>query len=632
MRVSFFLFLTVFNWSLSQSNDYSLLNITDSISKNANAVVNFNSDVLIITSIDKMVLSSERVVTVYNEKGFEALKSYVRYNNSIKVKNLEINVLDLTGKSVKKFKKNDFNDYSLADDVSFVTDDRILVMNFNPLKYPVVLKINKEIEYKNTAFLPDWQAVDFFNIGVVLNEFRMINKSGIELNYRENNFDKGFVDSQKKGNELRYKITNFPPLEHEDLMPDLTSIVPNVKFSLREFNLEGSKGTTENWKFFGEWMKNELLKNVEELPDETVKEIINLTKDIPDTLFKAKRVYEYMQNKTRYVSIQLGIGGWKPMEAKIVDKLGYGDCKALTNYTKSLLNAIGIKSFYTIVYANYNEKENIDRDFVSMQGNHVVLTLPYKGENYLIECTSQTMPFMYKSDMTDGRNVLVLTDKGGFIYTTKSYSDNQNEIIRKGVFELKENGEIEGQVSVNSKGTNYKIYNYLLNLKEEDVEKFYKSKLANLNNLQLNNFQFFNDKLKFEFIENLNFKANNYASIYGDDFVFKPNILDKDITLPKRVSNRKFPFQILRGEVYIDEFEIKIPDKFKIDFVPSENSLVTKFGSYTKKITIVEDKLILKNILKLKSGFFNPEDYMNYRKFIIEINMMDNAKVIINKK
>ncbi len=44
-----------------------------------------------------------------------------------------------------------------------------------------------------------------------------------------------------------------------------------------------------------------------------------------------------------------GIGGWKPMLVEDVRKKGYGDCKALTNYMRTLLQAAGIKSYYCII-------------------------------------------------------------------------------------------------------------------------------------------------------------------------------------------------------------------------------------------------------------------------------------------
>ena len=65
---------------------------------------------------------------------------------------------------------------------------------------------------------------------------------------------------------------------------------------------------------------------------------------------KAKKIYQFVQDKTRYISVQVGIGGWKPFNTSEVDKLGYGDCKALTNYTMSLLKAAGVTSNYCVVY------------------------------------------------------------------------------------------------------------------------------------------------------------------------------------------------------------------------------------------------------------------------------------------
>ena len=89
----------------------------------------------------------------------------------------------------------------------------------------------------------------------------------------------------------------------------------------------------------------------------------------------------------RYVSIQLGIGGFKPSAAKFVDEKKYGDCKALTNYMKNLLSVVGIASYPALINAGYN-KYPADTRFPSDPFNHVILCVPMEKDTVWLECTS----------------------------------------------------------------------------------------------------------------------------------------------------------------------------------------------------------------------------------------------------
>ncbi|NJM26365.1 MAG: hypothetical protein HC859_13660, partial [Bacteroidia bacterium] len=105
------------------------------------------------------------------------------------------------------------------------------------------------------------------------------------------------------------------------------------------------------------------------------------------------------------MSIQLGIGGWQPFEASVVDKNGYGDCKALSNYAVAMLKEAGIKGYYCLVQAG-EEPAKLDPMFAENHFNHIIVAVPLKQDTVWLECTSQTNPYGYLGEFTGDRQAL----------------------------------------------------------------------------------------------------------------------------------------------------------------------------------------------------------------------------------
>lgn len=626
--LSVFLF---FNISLAQTIDYTILSVPSNLKENSNSVI-LNQQINIqIVSQSKVVIQKSKTVLVYNEFGLKNIDATEFYDKSTQINRFEASLYSSFGKKIKQFKDKDFSDRSAADGFSIYNDSRFQSLIFTPTEYPFIIVFKSEIQSSNTAFIPTWIPIDDL--------FESVLKSGISISfpeklgfkYKEFNLnDKKIVKTETKNN-ISFSVENISVYKPEEYAPNFQKLVPKVFFGLERFSLEGIEGTAKNWEDFGLWVNNNLLQGLDEISMETQGKIKTLVASETDAVKKAKLIYKYVQDKVRYVSIQIGVGGWKPTPAKEVDRLSYGDCKALSNYTKSLLKVAGIQSYYTIIFAGENKKD-IDSDFVSMQGNHAILTLPINDKLCFLECTSQTKPFGFGGDFTDDRNALIIKSDKGEIVHTDEYTEKVSCQISKGNYSLDELAMISGKLSVVSKGIQFDNVSILNKKSPIEISDYYKNRFTNINNLKIINSSFINDNEKVEFTENLELQANDYGETNGKKMFFVPNAFNQNLKIPQRYRNRVNPLEIERGFFDSDEIEISLPIGFSLEAKPDNFELITKFGEYkTEYIILNENKIKYKRSFLLKKGYYDKSEYENYRKFREQVAQNDNSKIIITK-
>ncbi|MGH2667095.1 DUF3857 domain-containing protein [Flavobacterium sp.] len=636
MKKNFLIVFSLLFFSLtahSQNAEMSSFTIADSLKQNANSVVRLSQLSVTVSSQSSMILKSKKITTVLNELGLNNLDLMEYYDKNKRILKIEATTYDASGKIIKVFKRKDFKDRSVADGVSIFNDNRALFLDYTPITYPFTMVFETEVETSNTAFIPSWSPIDGYLVSTENTSLTINFKPELHLKKKEINFsDKYPIEKTETAASYTYTAKNIKATKREELSPGFIEIFPMVYFSLEKFQLENVNGIAADWKDFGKWYYDSLLADTEEIPLETQTKIKQLIGNEKDPREIAKIIYKFVQEKTRYVSVQVGIGGWKPMLAKDVDKLSYGDCKALTNYTRCLLKTVGIPSYFTVVWAG-NETKDIQNDIASIEGNHAILTLPTAKGNLWMECTSQISPFGFQGDFTDDRNVLVIKPEGGEIVRTKTFTESDNLKIIKGAYSITENGSLNGNVTIISKGLDYDREYGKERASKEDQIKRYKEELSNINNLILNKISFHNDPNAIVFTEDLEVKAEGYAQNSNGKLMFALNAFNQNSYVPKKYKTREFSFEIQRGYTNEDETEITIPDGFYVEAKPNGIELNTEFGSYKIEFLISgPNKITCKRKLMIKKGLFDKTNYENYRKFRESIAKNDNSKIIITKK
>ena len=626
------LFLFFSSFIFAQKAEYSSLTISDSLKENANAVVRLNQIDIVITSQRSMNIKTKRVVTVLNEKGLSSIDAVEGYDKRTTINNIEATVFDAAGKEIKRIKRKDFKDRSAVDGGTLFSDSRYIYLDYTPIQYPFTIIYDSESQTSTTAFIPKWYPLTDYFLSVeksVLNVSYPANLGFKKMEFNFSNFK--IQKTADTSTQLSYTATNILAQKQEDYSPAFSSIFPKVMMGLELFHLEGVDGNAKTWEEFGKWYTDKILAGSADLSEETKAKIKALVGDEKDPIKKAKIIYNYVQQKVRYISIQVGIGGWKPMLASDVDRLGYGDCKALTNYTKALLEVVDVPSYYTILYGD-RKKTDIQSDFVSMQGNHMILSIP-NGDNYTwLECTSQEDPFGYQGTFTDDRNVLIVKPDGGEIVRTKIYEDKGNLQMSKGTYTLSSDGAFSGKIAIASEGSQYSQKVSVEQLQPTDKEAHYKSYWSNINNLKINKVIFSNDKESIRFTENADISAVNFGTLTNGKMMFTVNAFNQFSESVKRIRNRKNPFEIQRGYLDTDEIAIVLPSGFSVEFLPNNFELSTKYGEYKTEIVKKDaGNLVYKRTLFVKKGLYSNKEYDEYRLFMEQISKNDNAKIILTQ-
>lgn len=613
----------------SQEN-YNLFSIPSDLTAHANSVVMEEYIEVDASNIKKMKVKTRRVVAVLNKLGANDARSYEYYNENARVKKIGAEVYDAFGNRKKRFKKKDFKDVSRSGG-SMYLDSRVLYLDFIPTFFPYIMVYESEVESGDSGLLSSHWFLQGYAESLLKSEMRIRYASDNKIRYKPKNLEGYDVTISENPNELVLTAENIPALTYEEYSPSATNIFPHVLLAFNKFQLKNVMATVEDWKGFGTWMENALLGDVGRVSDATLQKINALIANEPTHEAKARKIYQYVQDKVRYVSIQIGIGGWKPMPASEVDELSYGDCKALTNYTKALLDAVGIPSYYSIVYGS-DTQQNMDEDFASIQGNHVILGIPDGEEITWLECTSQDLPFGYIGSFTDDRNVVALTPEGGKLIRTKTYTAAENLQQTRALVKLDEKGGVQAEFESTSKGLQYEDKYFLSKRKSDEVDRFYKHRWNYINRFSLVDFQFENNREEVAFTEKLNIGATRYAAQIGRDFIFNPNMFNQlEMSLPQ-IKNRRQNLKIDRGFMDEDRIVYELPKSMKIEVMPESQSMENGFGEYEIRFTKLSDRSFeyYRKFL-LKKGEYPPEKYEPYRQFMKSISQFDRTKILVTE-
>lgn len=557
---------------------------------------------------------------------------FLAYQDGFKSLSSFSGVLESGGKVIKKYKMSDLKTVSVGE--GGITDATVSYLE--PVApVPYVVEYTYEISYKN-GFITFPSFIPTTEPDVVLSaaSYTLTVPPGTELMYKSSM--EPVKESGAKADVYTWKAPTFPGYVYEHMMPSIFEKIPYLYVGPKSFTYSRTKGEQTDWQAAGMWLYD-LQKDVCVVPDALRAKVEQMTAGVSSDRQKIKILYEYLRQNTRYVSIQLGIGGLRPFPVEMVMNSGFGDCKALSVYMQALLSAAGIHSEYLIVDT---DRRNLLKDFYSVgQMNHAMLCVPMQKDTLWIECTNPRMPLGYRHDNIAGHEVVLVGPNGGQKVRVRPYPDS----LRRSVESV--------EVTLNADGSAHCVGSRHLVLDDAEAyvgfssltEKTKFNAIMGANSLTPNNFKIVSVVDNFEDWVNMSdgeeyipetdityeFDAANYAKVTGDRIFLDLNPFAKQV----RADRKQRVNDYVRSRMIIveDVVSLTLPEGYTVESLPESSTISSPFGTLQTSVVFADGKIDVVQTLTMNPGRFTAQEYDLYRTFAKDVTKAYSTRVVLRK-
>lgn len=626
--VSAFLMLSV---GSVDAQDWSVNLIPDSLKDGSHNSVVRLYDVEFSEKADiEGVAHFHRVVTVLNNRGDKFADWVTSTDDNMKgLGDFGGKLYDANGKLIRKIKKSEIKTSRYSQYIATSSQ-----MNY--MEAPTVTSYPYTIEYEwderffgGLLSYPTIDPMDGEGQSMQGATYTLKVKAGTEIAYREM-MTSAQCSKTTEGDADVYRWT-LPA--HRAIVSDVLESsalyrYPKVLAHPLAFSYGKYAGRLDSWSTLGKW-SYELARGRDVLPPAEVEKVHNLTDHLNTKREKVKALYNYLGQKTRYVAILLGIGGWQPMKAEEVSKTGFGDCKALSNFMLSMLKEVGIESYLTDISTKY---ERLLPDFPNfMQLDHVILCVP-DADTLWIDCTAADyLPFGSVPSSLRGNDCILLKENRGEMARIPAMTAEEN------TYRLKVEITLDEDMGVKSAHYSSDLYGCFFQKYLTLVQKDEKSKSNAMNDiLNLGNSKLSNIRVESVADDKPCLHAEcDFLASYGKKNgarLFMPANPFTSLRKPKFNAGRTTPIVVNMPVTYSDEIIVNLPANVNIEGMPEFTSLESEFGSFQGSITFSKDNVLyVKQETVIRSGEFPISKKELFAEFYEKIGKMLSSMVVLTK-
>ena len=588
-------------------------------------LVNQHTDLTVKNN--KLYIARSYELKINNRLGEKYAEISIPYSKMNKVSKIEGYIKDKDGVIIKKLKSGDIIERSTMQDFSFYEDNFVKEFTLIHNVYPYTLCFSYQLQEDEFYCIDEWMPVINSDIPTINARLTLEVPVDYKISFSSHLIDSAKVDTIETRIRYSWMASNSKQYEPEIFSPEKSLNFPEVDIVPVKFKYD-QEGSFATWKKYGNW-EYRLMEGLNSLPEDEQRKISILTAGIKDDREKIRILYHYLQDATRYINISIKTGGMKPYPAGYVSANKYGDCKALSNYFRSVLSFIGIKSYYTDVLADQKIKQ-IDLTFPSQQFNHIIVCVPLSKDTLWLDCTSDG-PFNYLGTFTQNRYAFLIDKDNSHFKLTPALATNDVLESRSIKIHIESENNIITDFLTVSKGESFELLSGLSSSVSDSKKSQYIRNNIIASGFDLIDYHLIPSHRDSTFITlNYTAKANNLFKKYGNELLLQ--LIPFSIPTFKDPKNRKNPVQLNFPVNKQDSIIYQIPVGYLVSGMPKDQTIQSVYGNYTIRFQQNTNSVVVFKSFILNAGNYSLSQYKDFYTFVKKVYDSENYTYIVTKK
>lgn len=596
------------------------------------AVIIKDQAIMEIDSDGETLFTHHRIMKIFSDPDKRYSHQEIPFNDNVRVVSIKARTIHPDGDEFF-LEKDDIREKSLVSEFGLYSDARVKEYYLPRVTRDCVVEYEHQLRLSSLLYWSDW----FFqsHLPILYSRYTLVIPRDFDFKVKVLNARmEPKIDFTRGKQTFLWERVNNRALAREVFMPPAADSAARLAFSPIRFTFDGRVYPSQSWDDIASWYWE--ISESSAAPTEKLSSLAaDLSFGLDSRVGKIKAVFDYVQERVRYVSIAIGAGAFKPHFCTDVLEYGYGDCKDMSSLLIALLKAVGIQAFPALLSTKGHRSLLPEMPKVK-QFDHVVVAIPEGGAYVWLDPACRNCRFGELPFEDQEASALVIGPERGELTLTTGSHENENSTRSLWEIKLNSDGSLSGSLSL--KATGQEELAFRASLTELTPQRRRKALSGFLSSwfvdpyLVDSEFRNFEDSDSSVFIR-ASFVAGGFG-IEDQSRLFLPVNLNTLSYLSVMFPQPQRELPVFFDYRFINEDEIKIqpPEEFQIEHLPGAVRLDEPFGLFESTYRVEENKIIRKRTFVRKELLIGASQYHRLKQFYDRAAEEDSKRLILSRK